>query len=405
MRRGPGVLTSALALEPVNALVARRTILVFLSVVVLAWPIRSAVASPLRGQASPVGCGPTWEIVPSPNPGTDGNGLASVVALSATDVWAAGSYNLRNPTLETWPLFLHWDGLTWSIVPNGTSAPSHFIQDIVAIGSDDLWAVGLGGYVEHWDGLAWSEVSAPALAGANLWAAAGITANDVWTVGEYHPFGETAQTFIGRWDGTAWNQVPSPNAGTSDNYLYGIVAVSQTEVWAVGNYVGPTGMLKALIERWNGSTWSIVPSPELDTVNFTPRGVDSKGSAPIVLAGSVDNGVVAKTLIERSNGATWKRVRSPNLMGMNNYLIDVSLGTGMNAWAVGWAEQRFADQAVTLIERFAGGSWTIEDSADVPGASNQLFGSTVGPTGEVWAVGDYAPNGQPSRSLIERLCP
>jgi hypothetical protein len=378
---------------------------VFMSVFVLAWPIRAATGSTGHGRAPSVGCGPTWGIVPSPNPGTDGNGLASVVAISASDVWAAGSYNLRNPTLETWPLFLHWDGVTWSVVPNGTSAPSHFIMDLVAIGSNDVWAAGLGGYVEHWNGLAWSEVSAPALAGTNLWAAAGSSANDIWTVGEYHPFGETAQTFIGRWDGTVWTQVPSPNAGTSDNYLYGIVAVSQTDVWAVGNYIGPTGTTQALIERWNGTTWSIVSSPELDTVNFNPRGVDSKGSAPIVLAGSVDNGVASRTLIERWNGARWKRVQSPNLSGMNNYLIDVSFGTGINAWTVGWAEQPSSDHSVTLIERFVGGSWAVEDSADVPGASNRLSGTTVGPTGEVWAVGSYAPTGQPSRSLIERLCP
>jgi hypothetical protein len=385
-------------------LASRRALVTFVSVIVLAWPIQSATGSGWRSQASPLGCGPTWEFVPSPNPGTDGNGLASVVALSATDVWAAGSYNLRNPTLETWPLFLHWDGVAWSVVPNGTSAPSRFIDDLVAIGPDDLWAVGLGGYVEHWDGLAWNEVSAPALAGANLWAAAGIMANDIWTVGEYHPFGATAQTFIGHWDGTAWNQVPSPNAGTSDNYLYDALAVSQTEVWAVGNYVGPTGMAKALIERWDGTNWTMVPSPELDTLNFNPQAVDSKGSGPVILAGSVDNGVAARTLVERWKEGAWKRVRSPNVSGMNNYLADVAVGHGTDAWVVGWAAPPSSDRSVTLIERFAGGSWAIEDSVD-PGASNQLFGTTVGPTGEVWAVGDYAPSGQPSRSLIERLCP
>jgi hypothetical protein len=384
----------------------RRIGLALVSVGLLAMPAGSAGGATAQSRTPRGTCGPAWEIVLSPNPGSDGNSLVSVVSLSATDAWAAGSYNTRNPTLQTWPLFLHWDGSSWENVPNGTSSPSHFIEAISAITADDIWAVGLGGYVEHWDGLAWSEVPAPALAGSNLWGVASMDTDDVWAVGEYHPNGETAQTFIARWDGSTWSQVPSPNSGTSDNYLYDIAALDGTDIWAVGTSVGPAGYSKALVEHWDGVEWSVVAAPSPRGVHLTPQGVDANGSGSPLFVGWRDKGAgIAKTLLEQWDGAHWRPVRTPNVAGMSNLLYDVTLGMGGVGWAVGGAEIPFTGTYQTLIERSAGGVWTIEDSPDVPGGSNRLLGTTVGSDGDVWAVGTYTPNGQPSRTLVERLCP
>jgi hypothetical protein len=164
-------------------------------------------------------------------------------------------------------------------------------------------------------------------------------------------------------------------------------------------------MLSALIVRWDRATWSIVPSPRLDNVNFYPFGVDTKGAGSAVLAGWVDNGLESRTLSERWNGTLWKDVRSPNVRGVNDYLYDVTLGPGGNGWAVGTIRTWFSGMSETLIERFSGGSWTIDDGADVPGGSNELRGVDIGPNGEVWAVGHHTPEGQPDLTLVEHLCP
>jgi len=57
--------------------------------------------------------------------------------------------------------------------------------------------------------------------------------------------------------------VPSPSpAGTLANPLFGVAAVSATDIWAVGqSQNGTSGIPSTLIEHWDGTSWSIVASP------------------------------------------------------------------------------------------------------------------------------------------------
>ena len=57
-----------------------------------------------------------------------------------------------------------------------------------------------------------------------------------------------------------WKVVSSPNAGISDQ-LNAVVAISTTDVWAVGDYVNSSNVQQTLIEHWDGTQWSIFPSP------------------------------------------------------------------------------------------------------------------------------------------------
>jgi hypothetical protein len=70
--------------------------------------------------------------------------------------------------------------------------------------------------------------------GASLRAAAG-SGNDVWVVG-YDPGsgGNPRQTVTMHWDGSAWSVVPSPNVGSGSNELYGVRG-GGNDIWAVGN--------------------------------------------------------------------------------------------------------------------------------------------------------------------------
>jgi hypothetical protein len=56
--------------------------------------------------------------------------------------------------------------------------------------------------------------------------------------------------------------VPSPNAGraTTANSLNGVSCTSPTACTAVGTYANSAAD-KTLAESWNGTSWSILPSP------------------------------------------------------------------------------------------------------------------------------------------------
>ena len=68
--------------------------------------------------------------------------------------------------------------------------------------------------------------------------------------------------------GPAWQADSSPNIGTGDNALNGVAALTPTDLWAVGTYTNTTGLAQTLIEHWNGSSWSIVSSPNPGAMNY-----------------------------------------------------------------------------------------------------------------------------------------
>lgn len=87
-----------------------------------------------------------------------------------------------------------------------------------------------------------------------------VSASDCWAAG--YTFGDgRRQTLIERWDGTAWTIVDSPDTSrTQHNSLTDVTCVSASDCWAVG-YYSNGGVNRTLIERWDGTSWAIVDSP------------------------------------------------------------------------------------------------------------------------------------------------
>jgi len=164
--------------------------------------------------------------------------LNEVVALAADDVWTVGSHDGTT-------LVEHWDGSSWTVVPspNGPLAESE-LYSVSAAGPDDIWAVGqsynfLAGatLIEHWDGSAWTVV--PSLDGVPpftaLYGVLALGPNNVWAVGStYDPVVVDYKTFTEHWDGTTWTVVPSPNPGATYDQLLGVAGFPGGDVWAVG---------------------------------------------------------------------------------------------------------------------------------------------------------------------------
>ena len=59
-----------------------------------------------------------------------------------------------------------------------------------------------------------------------------------------------------------WDILPAPNIGPGRNQLLGVAAISAGDVWAVGTYLD--WPYQPIIEHWDGTQWSAVPTPHLD---------------------------------------------------------------------------------------------------------------------------------------------
>jgi len=97
-----------------------------------------------------------------------------------------------------------------------------------------------------------------------------------------------------------WSIVSSPNpTGATSSGLSSVSCSSSTRCFAVG-YYSKGLVFKTLVERWNGTRWSIVSSP--NPTGATSSGLSSvscSSSTRCFAVGSYDKGSVSKTLVER----------------------------------------------------------------------------------------------------------
>jgi hypothetical protein len=204
-----------------------------------------------------------------------------------------------------------------------------------------------------------------------------------WAVGSY----TSGRALIERWNGSTWSRVLAPGP-KSNSALLAVSSTSPHDVWAVGiRHDATQRHARTLIDHWNGKTWSVVPSPDPKRP-FNSAVLDSvSGRSPkdAWAAGYYQVGDVYKTLIEHWNGSGWRIVPSPDLAGSqtSSVLAAVSVAPHDRAWAVGYTSKGPAQWS--LVERWDGRRWRTVPSPD-PGQSGLESVTASSPTG-TWAVG------------------
>ena len=126
--------------------------------------------------------------------------------------------------------------------------------------------------VESWNGSSWSlgaQPPAPAGHGAGFFGVSCVSGSDCWAVGAVvgqDGDGNPSGTLIENWNGTSWSIVPSPtptDPGVVGAVLQGVSCTSASDCLAVGFSTDDHGEnLNAVIEQWNGSAWSLVPGAD-----------------------------------------------------------------------------------------------------------------------------------------------
>ncbi len=247
--------------------------------------------------------GTAWSKVASPNGGAARNTLWGISGVSSNDIWAVGGYRATQTGPEQ-TLTEHWDGKSWSVVPSPdkTTSSNNVLTGVSALSATDAWAAGISWDVslnsyrtltEHWDGTSWSAVQSPnrGLSENILFAVSAVSPTDVWAVGRfYDTTDKTNRTLIERWNGTAWKLSRSPSPITSDNQLFGVSATSATNAWAVGRRILSGGAIAhALIEHWDGTSWSVFPKPKVGTGSSFLTAVSADSTADAWAVGVQDN--------------------------------------------------------------------------------------------------------------------
>jgi hypothetical protein len=181
-----------------------------------------------------------------------------------------------------------------------------------------------------------------------------------------YSFEASYQTLIEEWNGTSWSVVPSPNIATADaSYLTGVWCISSISCMAVGySFMGPSNF-STLAESWDGTTWSVIPtsaSGVLDGVSCV-----NAGSCVAVGYGATDS------LIESWDGTNWSVVPSPNLGsagGDQNGLFGVSCISSDSCIATGQFYDAAAQTNTAFLESWDGNVWSIVSSPQLTDSSS-----------------------------------
>jgi hypothetical protein len=375
---------------------------------------------------------PNFSVQDTPNPNARGNTFNAVTATSTSDAWSVGFQNDNNLN-DSRTLIQHWNGTAWTTVasPNpgigsvitcSNLNTGNVLTAVAAVSSNDVWAVGyffgcssflLKPMALHWNGVQWSVVPTPKLNtndNAAFNSVVALAANDIYAVG-YKPASNGAVlTLIEHWDGATWSVVSSPNANSTGNVLTSVTANSPTDIWAVGDQVAPGIEVRTLALHFDGSTWSVVPTPNpVHGGNLTQNVLTSVVAvAPndVTAVGFTLANLTELTMVQHWDGTSWTVVASPNMSnsaGSFNTLRGATAVNGSDLYAVGFfSNSTTGGQQVRLLLHFDGAAWSIISS---PGkATAQQLNGVFAPRGDgdVWAAGAASvPGTDPETGLLQ----
>lgn len=264
------------------------------------------------------------------------------------------------------------------------------LESVAVIAKDNVWAVGgrsdgLGSstLIEHWDGVAWSVVESPNPSPYfnALKDVSGSSRNDVWAVGwQASTQDSPVQPLILHWDGTSWSERAYSIAGGRGT-LRGVLALSPTDVWAVGGY-SDGSQQRSLILHWDGITWGIVQSPSNSEALNELSAIDGSADRQLWAVGSpnLPGLTPADDLLQRRDGTEW--IETEGISGLiHPHLEDVGVFSDESAWAVG------EENLSAFVQRWGRSEWVRATEGFPNVEAARLVSIAVLRDDEVWIAG------------------
>ncbi len=381
----------------------------------------ASTAAPAAAAAAP-----TWSRATIPEPlGTFSGKLLGTSCDSPTDCVGVGWGSTTGSPIGT--LVEHWDGTGWSPVasPNPSDPGDAFPQlngvscltasACTAVGTDLTTSNGSNTIVESYNGTSWSVIPSPDVGGATNNTLSGVSCQSLslcMAVGTSVTTSPDVQTLIEQWNGTTWSIDPSPNvSGALQTWLTSVSCPTASNCEAVGYSLAGSGT-QPVVEQWNGTTWSMA------TAALPPGSADNELSgvactrkANCVAVGRTyaTNSSPATALAEHWNGSLWSVVPTPNPTGvLGDFLVSVSCYAAAGCVAAGESYLDNSGDSQTLVERLTQGAWAVEPSPNAPGTTTSLLSGIGCPVGSnsCVAVGQsYTPDEDSLLALAHQAGP
>ena len=293
------------------------------------------------------------------------------------------------------------------LVPNGmiTAISCRAANACEAVGDSFN---GAGAYVtlaEAWNGTAWKLQPSPDPADAAdssvLSGVSCTTADACEAVGSYINRAGATVTLAEAWNGTAWTLQPTPDPAGAESgaSLFGVSCGAAGACEAVGDFFR-AGDFFTFAEEWNGTSWKLQSTPNpAGATNTALSGVSCSAADACEAVGSNANSAgKGVTLAEAWNGTSWKLQPTPHPAGAkSSNLNGVACGAASACEAVG------GSSSGTLAEAWNGTSWKLQPTSNPVGAeSSNLNGVSCGAGSACEAVGSYTDRARKQVTLAQR---
>jgi hypothetical protein len=295
------------------------------------------------------------QTVPNPNTSEHLSAVSCPATNSCLAVGAAG----KSPVADLWSGTNTWTQV--SIPPPSGEPTSVELKNISCSATNFCMAVGwkeageATALVERWNGATWTVLNTPTPPGVTAWILKGVSCRSTTfciAVGQSY-IGLETKTLIEKWDGSNWSILSSPNVeGNKFNELRSVSCSSTTECTAVGRSYKHSSETNTLAERWNGSSWSIQSSLNAGESSIL-EDVTCKSATFCMAVGSQSE--FTNGFMELWNGSEWKMIASE----LPRYLASVTCFSTTSCDAVGQNLGRHWDGAQLSPEEFPEGGPTL----------------------------------------------
>lgn len=264
---------------------------------------------------------------------------------------------------------------------------------------------------ERWNGKRWTVTKGPVKKGAIASALVGVSCvspTNCVAVGSMRASVNAPTVPLAeRWNGKSWKMSAARTpSGATHAYLNAVSCTNAKSCYAVGGFASGSTMGSALVERWNGSNWSIMGSPNVGNASTTTlSGVSCTGKGAAITCAAVGSfatrpvGNPYYAVTARLLHGKWGLVNSPKVGNdQSNSLTSVSCTGPKSCFAAG---MRRSGLGAGLIEHWNGSKWTVASSANPPGATlSQFNGISCASRTNCVATGLFSKDSVTHTSLI-----
>ena len=341
--------------------------------------------------------GRRWErqSMPSPADATE----TFLTAVSCTSPTACVAVGYSRHASQTRTLAEHWNGASWQIrsTPNVDGATGTRLSSVSCASGSACTAVGFSGdmflnpqpVAERWNGTGWALQPVPQPAGSTQSTLSSVScpaATRCVAVGHWHDSRKGGGTLAEYWDGTAWTVSPTPGLQTD---AYTTVSCTAGDACLA---LGKSGTSDFVAARWDGTAWASTAAPAggtlVDTNYVGLSCVSVSACVAVGAAETADFDFTYVTLAAGWNGTSWAPEATPNPSGATaNELVAISCATEQACVAVGF-QWKASDVSQPLVQRWDGRGWRVDSTPRLQGSS--LSAVSCSAPDDCLAVGSYA---------------